>query len=345
MAAQILCAPTIIPTFSDIRNLFDPLLQKPDIGLTLPSMPTVPWPPSTTTRNFNFEKVMAASEMVTAQMLGMLKALIQPLVSVIGGTLESLIPKMPVFDISLLDLTPGPPDFSSIIESVKSLVGTFPPSLSNFRNIFPTIPEPLHPQFDAPDMSALQIFQAAVKGYMITLVTTVTNMINQVLGILDISGSFSLPEIPSVETILAIIKAQVGIIIGRQVETFTDLLKGISALASGMKNTLSNVRGYLGGIELPLSVPGFPGITLPLPITPGVDAPDFDLMEIVKNTYSDLVTSQIKRIHDFVTSLGPPFPSFSFPTFCIPVLTFKPALPTITSPSIPSTTLPTIAIT
>jgi phage-related protein len=314
MSVITLCPPTILPTFSEVRTSLASLIEDVRLELHLPQLPTMPYPLAIDFRCFSLEKINLAAEMATMQMLNMLKAFIQPLAGVIGASIDALIPRMPIFDLNILDLIKGV-NLDGIVSSVKDLAGMFPPQFPSLGPLFSQL-FPIYPQIDIPILSAIQIFQVLVKDYMNTVISIIPNLINKVLGILKLGGTFLLQAIPSIETIVATIKTLLAQVSGYVVGTAESALSALSMVGDSIRGTFNKLA------SLPLSFPGFPTINIPMPIIPALNIPDFDILEMTKNILSDLGLFLMRQIHNFVTSVLSML-NFQFPKICIPTIAIR----------------------
>lgn len=114
----------------------------------------------------------------------------QPLVSVLGGSLESLLPKIPVLGISLIDIVGG---------RVQGLYDAVKLALQEGVKL-PFVPLKIFEGFSNFEKEALIALKMILVGYKEMLLNTMQSMISSAMSILKISGTLPiLPEIPSID--------------------------------------------------------------------------------------------------------------------------------------------------
>lgn len=116
----------------------------------------------------------------------------KPLVSVIGGSLGDLLPKIPVLNFSIIDIVNG--EISSLHDAVMV-------ALKNGVKL-PFIPEGIFENYSNYAKESLLALKMILVGYKELLISTMKSMIDKVLGILKISAVLPvLPVIPTVESL------------------------------------------------------------------------------------------------------------------------------------------------
>lgn len=113
----------------------------------------------------------------------------KPLVSVIGGSLKDLLPRIPVLNFSIIDIVNGEINglYDAVILALKNKVK------------LPFIPLELFENFSNPAKEALLALKMILVGYKELLITTMQSMIKNVLSILKISAV--LPVLPAIPTV------------------------------------------------------------------------------------------------------------------------------------------------
>jgi len=140
--------------------------------------------------------------------------------------------------------------------------------------------------------------QTAVNGYLQILLTVVTDLINKITDILELP-SLVIPTFPTLDDILALLPT------------------------AGSAESSYSLDDLLG-----LSIPGFSfKLELPSPLVPNINIPAYDFLQGLRNLYSGLTTEVVAIVVDFVEDTLPL--NFSFPTFCLPIVT-----PDLPSPSV-----------
>lgn len=114
----------------------------------------------------------------------------KPLVSVIGGSLEDLLPKIPVLNFSIIDIVNG---------NIQGLYDAVVEALRNGITL-PFLPVDMFENFSNYAKESLLALKMILVGYKEILLDTMQGMIKQVMSILDISGVLpTLPTIPSID--------------------------------------------------------------------------------------------------------------------------------------------------
>lgn len=122
----------------------------------------------------------------------------KPLVSVIGGSLEDLLPKIPVLNFSIIDIVNG---------NIQGLYDAVVDALRNGITL-PFLPIEMFENFSNYAKESLLALKMILVGYKEMLLNTLQGMIKQVMSILDISGVLpTLPIVPSIDQLKDIVLA------------------------------------------------------------------------------------------------------------------------------------------
>lgn len=114
----------------------------------------------------------------------------KPLISVIGGSLEDLLPKIPVLNFSIMDIIGGNIGglYDAVVEALKNGVK------------LPFIPLGMFENYSNYTKEALLALKMILVGYKELLLSTMQRMIQDVLKILKISAVLPiLPVIPTID--------------------------------------------------------------------------------------------------------------------------------------------------
>ncbi len=305
MGSQIICCPSILPSYNDLAELLSPFYSVPDI--TLPTQLTVPSPIWPAINIPQAELEMTITEMLQSQLTGVTVGLFKPVTKYLGLNLKDVVPDIPGFPgLNIIDLLDG---------SIDEMVALAKSPNFDFSAI-PLLPSPIYPGLELPARQALVAVQTAVNGYLQILSTVVTNLINKITDILELPG-LVIPKFPTLDDILALLPTPPSLEdLRNQGADLLKLLPGLRGMPS--LHTLADLLG--------LSIPGFLfKLELPSPLIPNINIPAYDFLQGLKNLYSGLTTEVLSIIVRFVNRL--PL-SFSFPTFCLPIVTPDlPALP------------------
>lgn len=122
----------------------------------------------------------------------------KPLVSVIGGSLENLLPKIPVLNFSIIDIVNGNIQglYYAVVEALREGIA------------LPFLPVEMFENFSNYAKESLLALKMILVGYKEILLDTMQGMIKQVMSTLDISGVLpTLPIIPSIDQLKDIVLA------------------------------------------------------------------------------------------------------------------------------------------
>lgn len=274
MTTYTICVTDILPTVDGIQEAVRAIMPStpidfPGFNITLPTMPGLPsigWP-SMTSLNALLE--MFANQLANNQLVLAISAAYD----VVSSIFSLPFPPMPGLPFDFGDILSMNVD--AMIDAIKSLY----PNIS-----LPSVPWPLYPTFNMPDMEILSTLQLAIGAYMYDMCNLLFTMVNEVADILKLPGMSAIPAFPSLSSILAMLP---------DVPSLDDLMN--------------------------LSIPGFGSLLgmLPTPLIPGFDLPQYDFIQGLKMLYNEMATFSMKLITDFITGvLGL---SLSIPLLCLPV--------------------------
>lgn len=122
----------------------------------------------------------------------------KPLVSVIGGSLEDLLPKIPALNFSIIDVVNGNIQglYNAVVEALRNGVA------------LPFLPVEMFEDFSNYAKESLLALKMILVGYKEILLDAMQGMIKQVMSIIDISGVLpTLPIIPSIDQLKDIVLA------------------------------------------------------------------------------------------------------------------------------------------
>lgn len=284
-----ICATTSIPGFSSLYNSAISAMRFPPTTITIPSLPVLPNPIFPGLNSINMEIVTMIQRLQSYQLLTTFKAFLQPLVVFLGISLESILPKIPHTNLTLLDLLVLTPAVISILANLPTSILT----------TIPGVPSPLFYTVNAPAIQLVIAIQGIINGYLNTLIGTVVGLINQVVGILHIGG---LPTIPTVPT-MAHLQAMI-------------ILPGLP---------LAKIKALLGQYSLAALlalavISGFPSLpALPHPLIPSINCPEINLMVGLELLYTNYVMYPMTIIFNFIESILSHYLNFTFLKVCITI--------------------------
>lgn len=208
----------------------------------------------------------------------------QPIASVIGGSLKDLLPKIPVLDISLLDIVGG--NIKGMYDAVKS-------ALSKGLSL-PFLPTNIFENYSNLEKEALVALKMILVGYKEALLNTMQSMVSSAMSILKISGV--LPVLPTIPTI--------------------DQLKALALLAFPEYDSWYSLISKVEVSKI-IAVLGFSTLIIPeIGFIPNYSNYEQYLMESLNQIKDGLISQGLKMMVDFVeNTLG--VIGFSFPTITI----------------------------
>lgn len=208
----------------------------------------------------------------------------QPIASVIGGSLKDLLPKIPVLDISLLDIVGG--NIKGMYDAVKS-------ALSKGLSL-PFLPTNIFESYSNLEKEALVALKMILVGYKEALLNTMQSMVSSAMSILKISGVLPvLPTIPTIDQLKAL-----------ALQAFPEYDSWYSLIS---KVEVSKIIAVLGFSTLIIPEIGF---------IPNYSNYEQYLMESLNQIKDGLISQGLKMMVDFVeNTLG--VIGFSFPTITI----------------------------
>lgn len=208
----------------------------------------------------------------------------KPLASVIGGSLDSLLPKIPVLNISILDIVDGGTQgaHSAIKKALEDKVQ------------LPFLPKELMERYSNTAKESLLALKLILVGYKDMLLSTMQSMITKAMDILKISGVLpTLPAIPTVEQL-----KQNALSAFPEYKSWSDLI--------GSANITSVISALgIGSFVLP-----------EVDFIPNYSNFEMYLTEAFNQAKDYFTTINLSLLVDFVkNTLG--VIGFSFPLFCI----------------------------
>lgn len=286
------CLTNPIPTFS---SAYDLLIGNagwpPTEGLTLPIQPTLPKPIFPGFNIPHAEIVLSALELQSSQLMTTCFNMASPLVGVIGGALDDMLPKVPGLDINLLDFLAMNPQ--SIVSTVKAALDI--PIDIPFLNL-PLV------DIDIPELEAIMATSMIAKNYLMILPTFIAGLVDEVTDILEIGGmtfSVTMPTPEQVFNLLISLVPDVNNIdeLIRKVQTGLDLAELFSSFA----------------------IPPFPSISFSSPMIPSINFPVMEFYMMLGAVMNSFTSFGLSIIMDFIVNTLSNYIGFSFPLVCLEI--------------------------
>jgi hypothetical protein len=226
------------------------------------------------------------------------------------------------------------PNVNSMIAQIQPAL-TFPPTFPTLGSLLPTLPSPMFPSLQIPNLS---LMMTAVEMQAFQLQNTLVGMMKPMLDLLSIDINSFLPPIPGLPGY--------------------NLLTLISAKADELIATIK--ASILGGFRFPgLPDPLFPSMTIPdLQVLTTLQVAVSNYMQMIATMLPDLIESVTKKLKipnitglptlpniDDVSALAvSAYASAGRKLSALSSLSFPglPALPALPDPLLPSFTMPDI---
>ena len=189
MASYCLGSPT--PTFDGIYAGIMANAES-SISSTFAGLPSLRAQIFSTVSHPALELHQIAQELQSHQLLTTMMALFKPVVSFLGISLDSILPKIPGTNLTLIDLLSITPEkLYSTIEDVVTKGGSIIAGL---------IPSTMYMAVDIPAIRTVAVAKLLIKDHLNVLTGVLTGLIKQVTDKLSVAG-MTIPTFPTLETI------------------------------------------------------------------------------------------------------------------------------------------------
>lgn len=292
------------PDFSKLKNLI------PVIGLPIPI-----YIDFSHYSNELSQLVQYWRSMLSVQTL---LAMIKPMVSLLGLALDSLLPKIPFLNISILDLITM--DANTVKQMIAAALKEHGQAFLSAISAF--LPLPIYFGLSIPSFEINAIFKAIYSQAVNSLIEIVTNLIGQVLDKLKLSAILNLPKLPTLKElqnmIMQILKAKAQAIAGELIQDFKDEYAAIVHAVQVLKMDINAIFALI-------QFPGLPIIKFPSPFFPDFSCLAVELREAMQIFMQSVMTFVIDKIVSFVKSVLSML-GIQFPTICIDLPELPPLL-------------------
>jgi hypothetical protein len=239
--------------------------------------------------DFSLEISQILQELQSFQLMNTLKAMIDPMLSVVGLAVDEFLPKLPGLGLTLVDLLTMSP--ATIYQKVRDAIAEY--GIEAFEAILPV---PIFLTMSIPAIEIVTIVKMLKQYYITMVVTKVEVLVNQVTSILQIPGMPALPSIPTLADIKAL---AFGL--------FPDAEQLIDILKTGIS---------VSSLFSMFSLPGIPVLNLPEPLFPKLSSFDIEINEALVMLRAHMNTVAITSLVSFVEEKLSIL-NIEFPTFCI----------------------------
>lgn len=252
-------------------------------------------------------------------LLGMIK----PMVDLLGQDLIALLPKIPFLNISIIELMEM--DANALRQLIKDTLRQhgqeFLDAISEF------LPIPIHFGLSIPSFEINTIIKSLYSMCTKGLIDLVTNLIDQVLSKLKINAVLTLPKLPTLKELQAMImqmvKAKAEAIAGQVIDAFNNEYEAI-------KHAMQVLKMDINSIFAMIQFPSLPVIKFPSPFFPDFSSMAIELCEGMQIYMQAMMMSVLDKIVTFVKSvlsiLG-----IQFPSICVDIPDF-PSIPDLPIP-------------
>ena len=240
-----------------------------------------------------------------------LLGMIQPMVDLLGLKLANLLPKIPFLNISIIDLIAM--DANMLKQMVKDALDRYGQEFLDALSAF--LPLPIYFGLSIPSFEINAIIKALYNMCTSGLIELVTNLIDQVLDKLKINAILTLPKIPTLKElqamIMQIVKAKVEAAIDGAINEFTDEFEAFQKAVQILNMDINDI------FEM-IQFPRLPIIKFPSPFYPDFSSLAFELREAMQMYMQAIMMAVMEKIVSFVKSVLSIL-NIQFPSICIDI--------------------------
>ena len=240
-----------------------------------------------------------------------LLGMIQPMVDLLGLKLANLLPKIPFLNISIIDLIAM--DANVLKQRVKDALDRYGQEFLDALSAF--LPLPIYFGLSIPSFEINAIIKALYNMCTSGLIELVTNLIDQVLDKLKINAILTLPKIPTLKElqamIMQIVKAKVEAAIDGAINEFTDEFEAFQKAVQILNMDINDI------FEM-IQFPRLPIIKFPSPFYPDFSSLAFELREAMQMYMQAIMMAVMEKIVSFVKSVLSIL-NIQFPSICIDI--------------------------
>lgn len=240
-----------------------------------------------------------------------LLGMIQPMVDLLGLKLANLLPKIPFLNISIIDLIAM--DANVLKQRVKDALDRYGQEFLDALSAF--LPLPIYFGLSIPSFEINAIIKALYNMCTSGLIELVTNLIDQVLDKLKINAILTLPKIPTLKElqamIMQIVKAKVEAAIDGAINEFTDEFEAF-------QKAVQILNMDINAIFAMIQFPSLPIIKFPSPFYPDFSCLAFELREAIQMYMQAMMMAVMEKIVSFVKAVLSIL-NIQFPSICIDI--------------------------
>lgn len=238
-----------------------------------------------------------------------LMAMIRPMASLLGQSLADLLPKIPLLNISILELMEM--DANALRQRVKDTLKQHGQAFLDALSAF--LPLPVYFGLSIPSFEINAIIKAVYNFSGAGLIELVKGLIDQVLSKLEINAVLTLPKLPSLKELQAMImqtvKAKIEAVTGAVAEAFANEFEAVKQAVQTLKMDINAV------FEM-IRFPQLPAVKFPSPFYPDFSCLALELREAMQMYLQAMMAAVTEQIVSFVKAVLSIL-NIQFPSVCI----------------------------
>lgn len=240
-----------------------------------------------------------------------LMAMIRPMASLLGQSLADLLPKIPLLNISILELMEM--DANALRQRVKDTLKQHGQAFLDALSAF--LPLPIYFGLSIPSFEINAIIKAVYNFSGAGLIELVKGLIDQVLSKLKINAVLTLPKLPSLKELQAMImqtvKAKIEAVTGAVAEAFANEFEAVKQAVQALKMDINAV------FEM-IRFPPLPAVKFPSPFYPDFSCLALELREAMQMYLQAMMAAVTEQIVSFVKAVLSIL-NIQFPSVCIDI--------------------------
>lgn len=240
-----------------------------------------------------------------------LMAMIRPMASLLGQSLADLLPKIPLLNISILELMEM--DANALRQQVKDTLKQHRQAFLDALSAF--LPLPIYFGLSIPSFEINAIIKAVYNFSGAGLIELVKGLIDQVLSKLKINAVLTLPKLPSLKELQAMImqtvKAKIEAVTGAVAEAFANEFEAVKQAVQALKMDINAV------FEM-IRFPPLPAVKFPSPFYPDFSCLALELREAMQMYLQAMMMAVTEQIVSFVKVVLSIL-NIQFPSVCIDI--------------------------
>lgn len=240
-----------------------------------------------------------------------LMAMIKPMASLLGQSLEDLLPKIPFLNISIIELMEM--DANALRQRVKETLKQHGQAFLDALSAF--LPLPIYLGLSIPSFEINAMIKAIYNFSCTGLIELVKGLIDQVLSKLKINAVLTLPKLPTLKElqtmIMQTVKAKAEVLAGQVMDAFTNEFEAI-------QHAMQILKMDINAIFAMIQFPQLPAMKFPSPFYPDFSCLAFELREAMQMYMQAMMMAVMEKIVSFVKAVLSIL-NIQFPSICIDI--------------------------